>query len=134
MAKAHRSYRLDEDVLADIAAYADEHGMTQSDALAALVRSRRGVSQEGDTTQEEDAAAPGLMASMRENLADLRKQNDLLAAQLSEKDRQIESLSDIADHAQALQAADKQLAAASEDKKPGRRKLFGRWFSREDKQ
>jgi chromosome segregation ATPase len=137
MAKVHRSYRLDEDVIARVDSYASTKGIRQTEAVELLLTSALDDRKQATATAEN---ASELTEVLQGNLADLRRSLDTLAAQLEEKDRQIEkkdlqieALNNIADHAQALQAADKQLTTASNDTKPGHRKLFGHWFSKEDK-
>jgi hypothetical protein len=133
MAKVHRSYRLEEETVSRVDAYASAHGIKQTEAVELLLTSALG----GDGEDRADAEnASDVTEILHGNLADLRRYADTLTAQLEEKDRQIakkdvqiEALNNIADHAQALQAADKHLAAASEDSKPGH-KWFGRWFQK----
>jgi ABC-type transporter Mla subunit MlaD len=131
MAKVHRSYRLEEETISRVDAYASAHGIKQTEAVEMLLTSALNGDRETEASTE---TVSDVAEVLRGNLVDLRRHADTLAAQLEEKDQQIKALSDIANHAQALQAADKQLTAATDDTKPGRRKLFGHWFSREDKQ
>lgn len=112
MAKTHRNYRLDADLVAQVEAWAQAHGTNNSDAVAQLL-SRGLVDQDeqpdlDERDQDQDEQTPGadLVAVLRGNVADLRGQVTTLTAQLAAKDEQISGLMALAGRAQALQAAE----------------------------
>lgn len=128
MATVHKGYRLDVELVERLDAWAEAHGMTQAEAVRKLLasaledaggdqekeatRSARSQGQEDKRLEAEDAptAAPDAdtRAMLGEHIRDLRATISTLTAQVSEKDAQIRRLADIADHAQALQAAQAQ--------------------------
>lgn len=121
MATVHKGYRLDVELVERLDAWAEAHGMTQAEAVRKLLasaledasedhekeatRSARTQGQEanGATTADADTRA-----MLGEHIRDLRATVSTLTAQVAEKDAQIRRLADIADHAQALQAAQAQ--------------------------
>ena len=133
MATVHKGYRLDTGLVERLDAWAEAHGMTQAEAVRALlaagledagegrgkgdVRSTHTQGQEdgganlhsgevgGTTTTTADAETRAMLG---EHIRDLRATISTLTAQVAEKDAQIRRLADIADHAQALQAAQAQ--------------------------
>lgn len=110
MAKTHRNYRLDADLVAQVEAWAQAHGTNNSDAVAQLL-SRGLVDQDeqpdlDERDQDEQAPGADLVAVLRGNVADLRGQVTTLTAQLAAKDEQISGLMALAGRAQALQAAE----------------------------
>lgn len=131
MATVHKGYRLDVELVERLDAWAEAHGMTQAEAVRKLLasaledtsedhekeatRSARTQGQGGDGANlpnwEVDgatAADADTRAMLGEHIRDLRATISTLTAQVSEKDAQIRRLADIADHAQALQAAQAQ--------------------------
>lgn len=111
MAKVHRSYRLDEDVVGRVSAWAEEHGTTTTQAVETLLVAALGagdVPEAGrDTTalEAENEALREQRDILREYLATTKEHLSTLTAQVAEKDRQIERLQDIAEHSQMLEAA-----------------------------
>ena len=128
MATVHKGYRLDVELVERLDAWAEAHGMTQAEAVRKLLasaledtsedhekeatRSARTQGQGGDGAnlpnwEVDDAttADADTRAMLGEHIRDLRATVATLTAQVAEKDAQIHRLADIADHAQALQAA-----------------------------
>ena len=103
----HRGYRLDAELVAQIAAWAEDHGITEAEAVRTLLAQALAS---GDAGQEEQGQASGAetLAMLGDHIKDLRANVSTLTAQLAEKDAQIHRLADLADHAQALQAAQAQ--------------------------
>ena len=108
MARTHKSYRLEAATVEAIEAYAEAHGITNSEALAALVAA--GSAEREDARPERAERGGGSGAAG--HVADLRAEIATLTAQLAEKDRQISGLMAIADQAQRLQAAEATRALA----------------------
>lgn len=135
MAKVHKTYRLDADLVAQVEAWAQAHGTNQGEAMAQLLsrgldrcstaNERRGNGEGNQDEPESDAPrSPSearessarsesevreqsdLVAVLRGNVADLRGQVTTLTAQLAAKDEQISGLMALAGRAQALQAAE----------------------------
>ena len=120
MATIHKGYRLDVELVERLDAWAEAHGMTQAEAVRTLLAA--GLEDAGQEEKEaggqegeghaEDAPTPTADAETRamlgEHIRDLRATISTLTAQVAEKDAQIHRLADIADHAQALQAAQAQ--------------------------
>ena len=102
MAMVHRGYRLDAELVAQIAAWAEDHGTTEAEAVRTLLAQALAS---GDAGQEGQAAGADTLAMLGDHIKDLRANVSTLTAQLAEKDAQIHRLADLADHAQALQAA-----------------------------
>lgn len=115
MATVHKGYRLDVELVERLDAWAEAHGMTQAEAVRALLAAGledAEPSQEGEEAEgREGGGAPtptadaDIRAMLGEHIRDLRATVSTLTAQVAEKDAQIRRLADIADHAQALQAA-----------------------------
>lgn len=115
MATVHKGYRLDVGLVERLDAWAEAHGMTQAEAVRRLLEAGLedgGEGQEGQEAEgQEDAGSPtptadaDTRAMLGEHIRDLRATISTLTAQVAEKDAQIRRLADIADHAQALQAA-----------------------------
>lgn len=135
MAKVHKTYRLDADLVAQVEAWAQAHGTNQGEAMAQLLsrgldrcstaNERRGNGEGNQDEPKSDAPrSPSearessarsesevreqsdLVAVLRGNVADLRGQVTTLTAQLAAKDEQISGLMALAGRAQALQAAE----------------------------
>lgn len=104
MAKVHKSYRLDEDTLARVTSWAEEHGITTTQAMEQLLAAGLDA-QDGEERQEQEQADADTRAMLGEHIRDLRATVSTLTAQIGEKDEQIRRLTDLADHAQVLQAA-----------------------------
>jgi len=127
MATVHKGYRLDVELVERLDAWAEAHGMTQAEAVRTLLAA--GLEDDGEgqevedvrsthTQGQEDGAGTAdaeTRAMLGEHIRDLRATVSTLTAQVAEKDAQIHRLADIADHAQALQAAhaQKQLLEAA---------------------
>lgn len=122
MATVHKGYRLDVELVDRLDAWAEAHGMTQAEAVrkllaAALEDTGEGAARSTHTPGEEREGGTGAAttqpptadadtrAMLGEHIRDLRATVATLTAQVAEKDAQIHRLADIADHAQALQAA-----------------------------
>lgn len=110
MAKVHKTYRLDADLVAQVEQWASDHGITQGEAMAQLLS--RGLEEKAPTTEQADGPTDSgagdegaLVEVLRGNVADLRRQVDTLTQQLEGKDEQINGLMKIAGNAQALQGA-----------------------------
>lgn len=119
MATVHKGYRLDVELVERLDAWAEGHGMTQAEAVRKLLASAledagEGLEEEGHAREAEDApttppsADADTRAMLGDHIRDLRVTISTLTAQVAEKDAQIRRLADIADHAQALQAAQAQ--------------------------
>lgn len=116
VATVHKGYRLDVELVERIDAWAEAHGMTQAEAVRKLLTTAlEDAGQEGqEDGGREDAGASTATASaetlamLGEHIRDLRANVSTLTAQVAEKDAQIHRLLDVADHAQALQAAQAQ--------------------------
>ena len=96
----HKGYRLSVELVERIDAWAEAHDMTQAEAVRRLLT----IALDG-TEDEKPTADADVLAVLRDNVRDLRQTVATLTAQLSEKDEQIRRVADLADHAQALQAA-----------------------------
>ena len=111
MAKVHRSYRLDEDIVRRVSLWSDEHKVTSTQAMEALLAAAldAGDATEADestaTLEAENKALREQRDILREYLATTKESLSTLTAQLGEKDRQIARLQDIAEHSQILEAA-----------------------------
>ena len=120
MAKLHRTYRLEADIVADLEAFADSNGITKAEAIESLLRTaldgsstaprQEPIEEQGD--QEEQT-----IEALRGNVDDLRAQVATLTGQLEAKDVQISQLMEqtsalvrITGNAQALQGAAEQRA------------------------
>lgn len=131
MATVHKGYRLDVELVERLDAWAEAHGMTQAEAVRTLLAA--GLEDAGEGQEEEGVhsthtqgqgsdgenlpnwevdgattADADTRAMLGEHIRDLRATISTLTAQVAEKDAQIRRLADIADHAQALQAAQAQ--------------------------
>lgn len=111
MAKVHRSYRLEEDIVRRVSLWADEHQVTITQAMETLLAEALDA---GDVAEAGGAATPleaeneALRAQrdiLREYLGATKEHLSTLTAQVAEKDRQIARLQDIAEHSQMLEAA-----------------------------
>jgi len=108
-AKAHKTYRLDADVVEAAEAWARDKGMGNGEAVEALLK----IALEGGSREDDARAGAAEIADiLKANMADLRAQVDTLKAQLEVKDEQIAAqaaqisgLMEITDHAQQLHAA-----------------------------
>jgi hypothetical protein len=104
MARVHKSYRLDEETVARVTSWAEERGVTITQAMEQLLAAGLDA-QDGEQEQAQATADAEMRAMLGEHIRDLRATVSTLTAQVSEKDVQIRRLTDLADHAQALQAA-----------------------------
>lgn len=115
VAKLHKSYRLEAEIVERMEAWADEHGMTITQGVETLLtramdedraatdtdgmrRELNSLRAQADTWHEQKAI-------LGDNLRDLRATVSTLTAQVNEKDKQIERLQDTVEHSQILQAA-----------------------------
>lgn len=137
MPRKRKTYSLDEQTIEKLDAWAKAHDMSASAAVDDLVM--RGTSQEATEGHETaDTDTPG-HSDAAGHIEDLRGQIAVLTAQLDEKDEQlrrrdeqIDGLMSLADHAQALHAADKRIDEATGDdqtpKRKGIRQRLGTWL------
>lgn len=131
MAKVHKTYRLDADLVAQVEAWAQAHGTNQGEAMAQLLsrgldrcstaNERRGNGEgnqdepESNTprspsearessarSKDEAREQSDLVAVLRGNVADLRGQVTTLTAQLAAKDEQISGLMEQASSLMAI--------------------------------
>lgn len=141
MARAQFSARVEASTLEALDAYAQAHGMTRTAALEALLEAALGGDHGAGEADREGGQAGDLRAVcdvLRQSNADLRATVSTLTAQLAEKDGQIAQALTLADHAQALQAAqarEKLLAAAEAvdvrqdgEERKGWRARLARWI------
>ena len=142
MARVHKSYRLDEETVARVTSWAEERGVTITQAMEQLLAAGLDA-QDGEQEQAQATADAEMRAMLGEHIRDLRATVSTLTAQVSEKDVQIRRLTDLADHAQALQAAQVrgQLMEAAEavdvahvgtqdeTQRPGWRVKLARWIA-----
>jgi antitoxin component of RelBE/YafQ-DinJ toxin-antitoxin module len=136
--KRHFSFRLEEDTAEALDRYAKAHAMTRAQVVEALIKGATDAQeapQQASKKQDGQQGNKETLEALKDNIADLRRQQETLRAQLAEKDRQLTSLAEIANHAQALQAAEKQLSSTSEDtdeegksKRPRLKERLGRWL------
>lgn len=117
MSKQHISMRLESSTIEAVEAWASSHGTTRTAAIEALLLSGLDGPAEGREKPQEAAGGQGgteahaddlraVCEVLRASNADLRAEVSRLWAQLSEKDAQIRSAQNIADHAQQLHAAE----------------------------
>lgn len=120
MATAHKSYRLDEELLSRLDAYAKAHGMRASEAVSHLLQKALEADDSGTTAAEDghrtEAPTDGLEAvldalkasnaDLRAALLDSRATIATLTAQLAVKDQQISQAHELTSQAQRLQMAD----------------------------
>ena len=122
MAKVHKSYRMEQETIERVEAWAREHGVTVTQAMeellgramsASYAEANAKVSADAvdelqrrvDSLQAQSESWHDQKAILGANLLDLRQTVATLTAQVAEKDRQIGRLQDSVDHAQVLQAA-----------------------------
>lgn len=123
MAKLHRTYRLEADIVADLEAFADENGITKAEAIENLLRAALDSSSTAQDERtpseprEDHSADTALVDVLRGNVTDLRAQVATLTNQIAAKDEQISQLMEqagalmkITGNAQALQGAAEQRA------------------------
>lgn len=132
MATVHRSYRLDEGLLARLSDYADAHNMRNSEAVSYLLLvaldAEDAQDLEGVSKAVEDVPRPETRPSVTEGVIDALKASNAdlraalvdsratistLTAQLSVKDGQISQAHELASQAQRLQMADVARASLS---------------------
>lgn len=120
MAKVHKSYRLEAETVERVAAWAEEHGTTTTQAMEELLAAALDGTgrKDGATTEEAEELRRELHTLkaeaeawheqrdiLREYLATTKESLSTLTAQVAEKDRQIARLQDTVEHAQMLEAA-----------------------------
>lgn len=106
MAKVHRSYRLEAETVERVAAWAEAHGASVTQAMEDLLA--RGLEGGEDTTEAGGAQAEAWReqrAMLGAHILDLKEAVSTLTAQVAEKDRQISRLQDTVERAQVLEAA-----------------------------
>lgn len=113
MARVHKSYRLDEETVERVAAWADEHHVTVTQAMEQLLSTALDA---GDAEEERAEGDAGVRAMLEDHIKTLKTQLDVLNTQLTtqleakdrqiaEKDEQLRRAHELADHSQMLQAA-----------------------------
>lgn len=113
MARVHKSYRLDEETVERVAAWADEHHVTVTQAMEQLLSTALDA---GDAEEEGAEGDAGVRAMLEDHIKTLKTQLDVLNTQLTtqleakdrqiaEKDEQLRRAHELADHSQMLQAA-----------------------------
>lgn len=113
MARVHKSYRLDEETVERVAAWADEHHVTVTQAVEQLLSTALDA---GDAEEERAEGDAGVRAMLEDHIKTLKTQLDVLNTQLTtqleakdrqiaEKDEQLRRAHELADHSQMLQAA-----------------------------
>lgn len=119
MAKLHRTYRLEADIVADLEAFADENGITKAEAIENLLRAALDGSSAAPRQDQEERQGQDeqTIEALRGNVTDLRAQVATLTNQIAAKDEQISQLMEqagalmkITGNAQALQVAAEQRA------------------------
>lgn len=115
MAKLHKSYRLEAEIVERMEAWADEHGMTITQGVETLLTRAMdedraatdtdGMRRELSSLQAQAEAWHDQRAMLGDHITTLKEQTYTLTAQVAEKDRQIARLQDAIDHEQVLQAA-----------------------------
>lgn len=109
MARVHKSYRLDEETVERVTAWADEHHVTVTQAVEQLLSTALDA---GDAEEERAEGDAELRAMLGDHIKTLKTQVYTLTSQLeakdrqiAEKDEQIRRAHELADHSQMLQAA-----------------------------
>lgn len=109
MARVHKSYRLDEETVERVTAWADEHHVTVTQAVEQLLSTALDA---GDAEEERAEGDAEVRAMLGDHIKTLKTQVYTLTAQLetkdrqiAEKDEQIRRAHELADHSQMLQAA-----------------------------
>lgn len=116
MASIHKGYRLEESLVEQIATWAEQNGVSETEAVRRLLA--MGLEEGGSSPPTQTEAVNGDVALLEErlrsseqmravlvdNVLDLRAEVATLTAQVSEKDVMLRRIADIADHAQVLQA------------------------------
>ena len=91
MGNLHRSYRLDEGLLADVEAYAKAHGLKASEAVSRLLEAALEADEAGSEEQGGETPSSATEAAIK-----------ALTAQLEAKDEQIRAALTVAGQAQAI--------------------------------
>lgn len=91
MGNLHRSYRLDEGLLADVEAYAKAHGLKASEAVSRLLEAALEADEAGGEEQGGETPSSATEAAIK-----------ALTAQLEAKDEQIRAALTVAGQAQAI--------------------------------
>ena len=113
MARVHKSYRLDEETVERVTAWADEHHVTVTQAVEQLLSTALDA---GDAEEERAEGDAEVRAMLEDHIKTLKTQLDVLNTQLTtqleakdrqiaEKDEQLRRAHELADHSQMLQAA-----------------------------
>ena len=113
MAKRHRGYRLEEDLLEAVDGYAEGSGLNQSEAVSRLLSLGLSATQDGgaeaaggEGAEDLRRALDALTGQLEAKDEQIREQRDLFRAQLEAKDEQIRGLMALTNNAQALQASE----------------------------
>ena len=115
MGKVHKTLRIEAELAERIDAL-KEAGESEAAAFTRILEAGAQTLEGGSPEATETAQGGELVASLQEHIDTLKAANEELSAQLSIKDRHIETLTDITKAAQALEGlAHKQLAGGSED-------------------
>jgi len=135
----HKGYRLPASLVDRVGQWADDHGVSQAEAVRRLlVAALDGEAQDapaepGDAGREDSDAESDTVRALREHVLDLRATIATLTAQAGEKDEQLRAALGLADHAQALQAAQaaqaRALIEAATEPRPGVLERVRRWWA-----
>lgn len=129
MAKQSTSVRLEESTIEALDAYAQDHGITRTAAIEALVRAGLRAGDDVPQSAPQDIAdvLRQANADLRAALLDTRGVVATLTAQLAAKDRQIEAAHTLIDQAQRLHMAEVTRALPA----PTIRERITRWIHRD---
>lgn len=124
MGKQHVNARFEVSTIEAVDSWAKSHGTTRSAALEALVltglnmpdappgppsdarETAQEAAQEEERTEAHNDDSRAVIAVLRRSNEDLRAEVSRLWAQMAEKDQQIRTAQNLADHAQQLHAAE----------------------------
>lgn len=107
--KVQRNYRLPKELVERVQTFSESHGISETEGATRLLA--LGLESDDKSKQEQSDVIAEVQALkeqrdiLREYLATTKEHVSTLAVQLAEKDEQIRRLHDIAEHAQALEAA-----------------------------
>lgn len=129
MAKLSTSVRLEESTIEALDAYAQEHGITRTAAIEALVRAglQSGDSAPQNAPQDITDVLRQANADLRAALLDTRGVVATLTTQLAAKDRQIEAAHTLIDQAHRLHMAEVTRALPA----PTIRERITKWIHRD---
>ena len=144
-AKITKGYRLPADLVEQVETWAQEHEVTQAEAVRRLLTAALAADEgEGQRAGQEQAAEAELVRELREHVISLKAQVSAMTAQaeqarqdaqaqLTAKDEQLRAALGLADHAQQLQAAQAKqaqaLIEAGTAPRPGVLERVRRWWA-----